>query len=241
MQGQDWLHSPPSERAVPLCSLTLSLVDLGLTTSNLLESSIGGLVSCLQYRRRLLSVLDCVYSERRAGSRTAASALSSRLKNQLLLASVLLSQADMDLRAEAAPMVSASDASSDLEAGACCEVPLLASRELFRHTLSKGLWNCLLASYPSLLREKACLDPSEELPGIGEGYSSHPLYEEITCSMFFRPFGKITKVRRRRHINLGEVRADCCYVHLQDSQVSLAAMSKGRSSSKAINLELQRF
>ena len=134
-------------------------MDLGLATSELLESLTGGLVSCLQYWRRLLSVLDCVYSDRRPGNRNAAFPLSSRLKDELLVASVLLTQADMDLRAEAASLVIASDASSDLEAAACCEVPLSASKELYRHTLSKGLWNRLLAPYPSLLREKGCLDP----------------------------------------------------------------------------------
>lgn len=71
--------------------------------------------------------------------------------------------------------------------------------------------------------------------------------------MQFKQYGKIKKVRGRRHINLGEVRAglaaekkisqelpDHYYMHLQDSQVSLACMTKGRSSSQAINKELKK-
>ena len=76
-----------------------------------------------------------------------------RRSDELLLASVLLTQADMDLRAEAATIVVASHASSDLEAAACCDVPLNASRELYRHTLSSGT-----ASLLPFLREKGCLD-----------------------------------------------------------------------------------
>ena len=150
-------------------------------------------------------------------------------------------------------MVIASDASSSAEAAAACSVPVECSQELYRHTLAKGLWNRLLAPYPSLLREKDLLAPEDELPGSGPGYVSHPLWEEIALTSRFVDFGRITHVRKRRHINLGEIRAaiaaeerlgrimqDVRYVHLQDSQVSIAAMTKGRSSSKSINRELQR-
>ena len=66
-------------------------------------------------------------------------------------------------------------------------------------------------------------------------------------------FGRIVHVRVPRHINIGEMRAalraeerlarrfqDVKFVLLQDSQVSLAAMSKGRSSSASLNRELRR-
>ena len=61
------------------------------------------------------------------------------------------------------------------------------------------------------------------------------------------------RVKARRHINIGEVRAAIRgeelvgrtfpghrYVHLQDSQVSLATFVKGRSSSPSLNRELRR-
>ena len=60
------------------------------------------------------------------------------------------------------------------------------------------------------------------------------------------------KVKGRRHINIGEVDAALSaeadmgrkypgrfYVHLQDSQVSLAALVKGRSASSSLNERLR--
>ena len=101
------------------------------------------------------------------------------------------------------------------------------------------------------MQERGDLEEGQALPG--EAYTSHPLWEEVCCSLQFRQFGKIVKVSRRRHINVGEVRAairgeegvgkrypGSRYVHLQDSQVSLATFVKGRSASRAINYELRR-
>ena len=245
---------PAYKRAVPLAHLVLSCcVELKLCTPELLETLAGGLVSCLHFRRRCLSVLDYVYSGKPSGDRNLPFDLSPELRDELLLSVALLPQADMDFRAEAAPLVIASDASSSAEAAAFCHMPQPASQELFRHTLAKGLWNKLLAPYPSLLREKGLLDCEEELPGDEPGYVSHPLWEEIALSSKFENFGRIVHVRTKRHINLGEIRAavaaeerlsrdyqDVRYVHLQGSQVSIAALTKGRSSSRAINRELQR-
>ena len=71
-------------------------------------------------------------------------------------------------------------------------------------------------------------------------------------SLQFKALGKVVTVKKRRHINIGEVKAalraeevlaqkvhDVRYVHLQDSQVSIAACTKRRSSSPAINRELR--
>lgn len=80
----------------------------------------------------------------------------------------------------------------------------------------------------------------------------HPLWREVCRSQQFQPFGAVKKVRRR-HINIGEVSAalaaeeelgfsqpDSFYIHLQDSQVSLACLVKGRSSSSHINKQLRK-
>ena len=120
----------------------------------------------------------------------------------------------MGLRAEA---VVASDASSDLRAAACCDVCLGASRELYRHTLSKGSGT---ASKAALIPSRSSRVPAKTTA------PTRSAWEEIALSMPFRAFGKITKLKRRRHMNLGEVRAaaqaeeklsrscqDCRYVH----------------------------
>ncbi|CAE7242495.1 Fem1b [Symbiodinium sp. CCMP2592] len=251
--GRSGRARPSPKRAVPFGFLVLQLVTVGQTSAELLDSLVGGLVSCFQYRRRLLCLLQHVYSDPRPKDRSAPFPLSAAAKGELLASVALLPQCDIDLRARPAPFVIAADASMEAEAGVICPVPAAASQELYRHSLSKGLWNKLLSAVAAYRCEHGDLDSSDELPGFGEQYASHPLWDELALSQPFGAFGRIVRVQQRRHINIGEMRAairaesrlarlhhDIRYVHLQDSQVSLAAMTKGRSSSKALNCELQR-
>ena len=253
LDGKSGKVRPNYKRAVPLGFLVLRLVGVGRATSELLDSLVGGLVSCFQYRRRCLSLLQRVYSDPRPRDRSASFVLSKGAIGELVAAVALLPQCDIDLRAKAVPFVLASDASNEAEAGAICPVPLEAAREMYRHTISKGLWNKLLSPVAAYCRGKGTGEPENELPGQGEFYSSHPLWEELATSQPFFDFGRIVYVRVPRHINIGEMRAalrteerlarkhqDVRFVLLQDSQVSLAAMSKGRSSSSSLSRELRR-
>ena len=117
--------------------------------------------------------------------------------------------------------------------------------EAQRHRLQKGLWNRLL------VREHAQLLPEEGLPD--RAYDMHPLWEEVCSVKQSRVLGQVKRRHRRKHINLGEVSAalsaekemggpqpDSYYVHLQDSQVALACLVKGRSSSFELNKLLRR-
>ena len=131
----------------------------------------------------------------------------------------------------------ASDSSSVKEAAVCCHLSESAVMELQKHALQKGLWNRLLSPGKAYLKQKALLDEDDELA-----------FEEIAATQQFKPFGKVRLRKSRQHINLGEISAaleaerlmgerepDHFYLHMQDSQVSLAALVKGRSSSKAVN------
>ena len=173
------------------------------------------------------------------------------LCNELLAATALLCQVDVDIRAPGAPLILTTDASSTAEAGAVTTIPSDLSVELRRHGLQRGLWSRLLSPAQAFLQERGDLEEEQALPG--ECYSSHPVWEEVCCALPFRQFGKIVKVGKRRPLNVGEVRAairgeegvgrrhpGSRYVHLQDSQVSLATFVKGRSASRAINFELRR-
>ena len=112
-------------------------------------------------------------------------------------------------------------------------------------------WSKLLTPEAALRRERGHLRPDEELPE--ERYHFHPIWQEISETMQFSLLGKVKTVRRRRHINIGEVQAalkaeldmgkaamNSYYVHLQDSQVSLAALVKGRSSSRSLNAPIRQ-
>ena len=154
------------------------------------------------------------------------------LCNELLAATALLCQVDVDIRAPGAPFILTTDASSTAEAGAVTTIPSDLSVELSRHGLQRGLWSRLLSPAQAFLQERGDLEEEQALPG--ECYSSHPVWEEVCCALPFRQFGKIVKVGKRRPLNVGEVRAairgeegvrrrhpGSRYVHLQDSQVSL--------------------
>ncbi len=155
----------------------------------------------------------------------------------------------MDFRLKPCPWLLASDASSTAEASVVAEVGEAATSEFHRHSLEKGLWSKLLRPEAAYRREKGSLELWEEMPG--EVYKIHPLWQEICRTLPFRQLGKVVKPKKRRHINLGEIDAalqgeaeigkaypDSFYIHLQDSQVSLGAMVKGRASSLQINRRL---
>ena len=163
----------------------------------------------------------------------------------------LLCQCCIDMKTPAAPWIVCSDASDRFEAAAVCKVAPEFSAEAFRHTVQKGLWSKLLVPSSALLRGRGHLEEAEELPG--ESYSRHPLWEEICRTLPFKPWGAVRKARGHRHTNVGEVRAAIAaeqqlarscrgvrFVHLQDSQVGIAAMTKGRSSASLLNKELRR-
>ena len=89
----------------------------------MLEVVAGGLVSGLQLRRRLLSILDAVYGVQRHRDKRAFIPVRGELCNELLACAVLLSQVDVDLRAPAAPILLTTDASSTAEASASAFLP----------------------------------------------------------------------------------------------------------------------
>ena len=82
---------PAFKRSVPLAHLILRMIQLGWTTPELLETLTGGLVSCLQFRRRCLSILDHVYRPRPSCLRTQSFAPSLELRDELLVAVKLTS------------------------------------------------------------------------------------------------------------------------------------------------------
>ena len=251
LDGRAGLLRPSPKRVSALAQFILEVVRGGVTSVGMLEVLAGGLVSGLQLRRRLLCVLDAVYQAQRHRDRRAFVQVRGDLCNELLVGAALLSQADVDLRAVGAPILLTTDASSSAEASAATHVPSRLSLELSRHGLQRGLWAKLLSPAQAYLRERGELEEGEGMPD--ECYVSHPVWEELCTALQFHQLGQTKQVKARRHINIGEVRAAIKgeeyvarkfpgqrYVHLQDSQVSLACFVKGRSSSPSLNRELRR-
>ena len=243
------VRAPPS-RALPVMSYVLEVSRIGMATRALLDVIAGSLVSLFSFRRRLLSLLDLVYSEGRGLPRDLVFSLSDRLRDELCVAALLVATAATNLRARHSPLLLASDASLEWEAGVETVLGEPFAKELFRHSLVKPLWNRLLRPLAARDRAAGVLPTSEELPE--SEVKAHPLWSELARALpFDEPWRRPCKPGR--HINVSEVRAalqaearharrhPCSRVNLAlDSQVALGALGKGRSSSDAINRELRK-
>ena len=196
-------------------------------------------------------MLEEVYAAQRGRGKKDIVFLSRELQAELLCACALVGLTVVDFRLKPSSRVVASDSSSTKQAAVACHIGVPAVRELQKHCLQKGLWNRLLSPSAAYLREKGLLSEDGELPD--KQYMMHPAFEELVSSQAFKQFGKVTSKTTRSHINVGEMRAALLaerlqgalspgqyYLHLQDSQVSLAALVKGRSSSRHLNLLMKQ-
>ena len=237
-------------RMWPTMMITLRVASLGLATISLLESLAGSWVALLGVRRRMFSILDCIFDPLGAGANPKdVVRLSDAMKSELLSICILAPLAVVNLRAAYADFVSATDASSGCMAGVQAKVPVGVVTELSRHTLRQGVWTRLLPPEKAWLREHDLLAEDDELPA--EGYRTHPLWEVMArFPCYVEKWRKLA--RRRVHINILELKAHLeeerrlcnSHNHLRvpfglDSQVSLGAVVKGRASSKALNLQLK--
>lgn len=176
--------------------------------------------------------------------------LSDDLKSELASLVVMGPLAVVNLRAQFSSFVSAADASSEFLAGVRAPVDSAIAKEVSRHCLRKGNWTHLLPPGQAWLRERAELDPQDELP---DGhYVSNPLWSTLATSLQFKEKW-VTRVRRPSQINLLELRAhlheerrlasehvSLRVPHALDSQVGLGCLVKGRAASRTLNLELPR-
>eukprot|EP00435_Cladocopium_sp_Y103_P020927 s3291_g5.t1 len=250
--GDAGLMRPSLKRSIPVAFIILEMLKLRRTSVGLLEVLAGSLVSIFQCRRRFMSCLQAVYEEQRGRKRTDILTVSNALEVELLQCLALLPLACIDMRLSPSSLLLASDSSPWATAAVATQISPAATSEFQKYGLQKGMWNRLLSPVGAYLREKGLLEAEEELPEK-QVFDMHPLWDEIVETKAFAPFGRVSKRKGRQHINLGEVDAaleaeelqgkkepNSFYVHLQDSQVSLACLVKGRSASKAINRKLKK-
>lgn len=227
---------PSLKRLVPLAWTLLKVVQVGLVSGNLLEVLAGALVSAFQCRRRLMCCLEEIYTHQRGVEPKDIIKMSTSLKDELLVCVGMLPLTVIDLRLTPSNLLICSDASSTAEAAVASDVGAPITKEFQRYGLQKGLWNRLLRPVAAYQRETDALSPDDELPEE-ESYKMNALWATVVKSCKFEQFGPVKHASSRRHINIKEMvaalRAEeklgieqpCSYyVHLQDGQVSLAAL-----------------
>ncbi|CAL1137610.1 unnamed protein product [Cladocopium goreaui] len=251
VDGKQGLVRPSPKRLVPLLSLTSRVAALGFATVALLEILAGCWVNVLQYRRRALCLLDSIYTAQLDRCPDDVVRLAPCLVDELWSLAIVGPIIASDLRAQSMPKVFLSDASETAQAVVAAEVPQPFARELQRHCLSRGGWSKLLSPWKVWLKSHGKLEEAEEMPS-GVPLVSHPLWLQLARSLQFES-ELFERVRKRKHINLLELEIilkferqlalehqDVRYNLASDSQVTLACLVKGRSSSPHLNRLLQR-
>ena len=251
IDGQTGYVRPSPKRLVPLLTLTAKVAKLGFATVALLEILAGSWISVLQYRRRTLCLVDALYVAQRGREADDVVQLSGDVIDELWLLVAVGPIVLTDMRAQSLPKLFLSDASEEAQAVVQSEVPAAFTREVQRHCLSKGVWSKLLSPWKTWLRSHDNLALEDELPG-GVPLVSHPLWLEISKALQFS-LTLLRRVRSRKHINFLELETvllferelarwheDVRYALASDSQVALACLVKGRSSSPQLNRALQR-
>ena len=238
------------KRLVPLLHVTAQVAKLGFSTVALLEVLSGSWVSILQVKRRMLSLLEHIYFAQVEREQTDIVKLSPALIQELWLLVFLGPMAVSNMRASSQPEVFLSDASEDCMASVRAKIPAVFARELQRHCLTKGTWAKMLTPWQRWLKQHGQLAEQDELPE-GVPLVSHPVWLLVSQFLKFQLHHKKV-VFNRRHINLLELESvleverrlamrlgDARYLLGADSQVTLAVLTKGRSSSPKMNELLQ--
>ena len=239
------------KRLVPLVDITLQTARLGVATVQLLEILAGGWISVLQMRRRMLCLVNFLYAAQRGRAQNDVVRLSSELVEELFVLAILAPMAAADMRAPSLSEVFMSDASEWGTASVRAKLPKVLAQEFQRHALNRGAWSKLLSPWKTWLKMHDDLFPADELPD-GVPLVSHPLWL-LLAEVLHYEVNHAKKTRSHRHINLLELqsvlevelklaqRRGCCrYLLGADSQVTLAALVKGRSASPRLNEMLQR-
>ena len=246
LDGIRGLVRPARSRLWPLIAISMRVISLGFATVGLLKALCGSWTSIFLVRRRLLAVMDLLFAAAGGSDLDDVIRLSPELKSELWLLICLGPLAAVDLRAEPANFVTATDASSWGGAAVRAYTSPKAVLELARHSLSKGTWTKLLPPGQAWLREHDLLDASDELPEQ-VGFEANELALVLASSLTYQERWR-KGFRQTEHINCKELRAyiieesyvarssaNLRTVNGLDSQVALGALIKGRSASPAIN------
>lgn len=145
VDGIKGLVRPASSRLWPIVMITIRICRLGLCTAGLMEAIAGTWVSVFCLRRRLMSLMELIFKLiASASSPSDVYRLSPALIDELWSMALLGQLACINLRAETAAKVFATDASTWGMAAVEAEVPVDIVREVCRNSLTKSTWSRLL-------------------------------------------------------------------------------------------------
>ena len=251
IDGKKGLIRASSKRLVPLIRLSCNIARLKVASVALLEVVCGSWVAILQYRRRMMCLLDHLYLAQQGREQEDIISLSAEAVDELWALAILGPLAVTDIRAQSIPELYLSDASEQNVASVRTSIPKVLARELQRHCLARGSWTRLLSPWDAWLKGHSQLYPEDELPS-GVPLVSHPVWLALAQTLNYKLNHK-RPCNSRAHINLLELksiiqveqvlsmrRQEVRYLLGADSQVALAAVLKGRSSSGHINSLLQQ-
>ena len=250
IDGEHGIVRGSPKRMVPLIYISSKIALLGYATVALLQAICGSWVSLLQVRRRMLCLVDLLYVAQQGREPDDIVELSNEAVNELWILCCLGPIAVTNLRAQSVEEVYLTDASEWGIAAVRAPASQVFVKELSRHSLARGTWSKLLSPWKLWLKSHGELPIDEELPE-GVPLVSHPLWLQIAKSLPFQLWFKQGKACK--HINILELEAilalerklawrrqDVRYALGSDSQVALACIVKGRSSSPHLNDALQR-
>eukprot|EP00438_Fugacium_kawagutii_P018146 Skav206346 [mRNA] locus=scaffold3448:18626:25158:+ [translate_table: standard] len=180
VNGESGIVRPAARRLVPLLRVTLEVLAMNVASVALLEVLCGAWMSILQFRRRMMSLLDLCYAAQVNRSRHDVLELSPEMSSELWLLCALAPLAATNLRAQTGGVLAYSDASNEKVAAVRTTLPLEFARELQRHGLSRGAWSRLLTPWQCWKKlHNLGLEDDEELPA---GRSSSPVLNSLLQS-----------------------------------------------------------
>lgn len=252
IDGSKGIMRGSSLRLWPITVISVRVCLLGLATVGLIEALAGAWVSLLGVRRKLFSMMDIIFEPLSIPDQKAVIRLSPELVSEMMSLAVVGTLACVNLRARHSDFIAASDASLHWMAAVRAKAPATFVKELSRHCVRKGMWSKLLTPWAAHLRASSALDPDDEVPDGEEPYVVNPLWELVARGLPYEECWRC-EVKKPQHINVLELRS-----HLReerrissshksvripygiDSQVCLGTVSKGRSASRALNVEMRK-
>ncbi|CAK9049256.1 60S ribosomal export protein nmd3 [Durusdinium trenchii] len=193
-------------RAASLVWVTAEVAKLGVCSISLLEVLAGGFVSLFGFRRRMLCLLDYVYSLQGGRNQRDIISLPKPAIDELWSLVILCPLAVTDLRANFSDRIFMVDASNWGDAVVSAELSAGLQSEMHRHSLSRSCWTKMLTPFKAMLRGKGTLSPNDELPGDEEPFTEHPVWEVAARGLNYKLDWK-QRAKNGRHINLGELRS----------------------------------